>query len=117
LVGIDNAIAAKDISAEIQFLSSPFLFEKALNKLDLKISAFAEGKILTEDLYKKSSFSINLINLMDYEVKGTTLALKEEIRVRNQFEKQWFKDVAERNGHYKAMKENIDKYFGNEETI
>ena len=60
---------------------------------------------------------INLINLMDYEVKGTTLALKEEIRVRNQFEKQWFKDVAERNGHYKAMKENIDKYFGNEEAI
>ena len=54
---------------------------------------------------------------MDYDLKGTTLALKDEIRVRNQFEKQWFRDVAERNGHYKSMKENIDKYFGNEEAI
>lgn len=44
IIGVDNAIAQKDISAEIQFLSSPYLFEKAIGKLDLKISAFAEGK-------------------------------------------------------------------------
>lgn len=68
-------------------------------------------------LYSLQKKYINLINLMDYEVKGTTLMLKDEIRVRSQFEKQWFKDVAERNGHYKAMKENIDKYFKDEEAI
>ena len=68
-------------------------------------------------LYSLQKKYINIINIMDYEIKGTTLALKDEIRVRNQFEKQWFRDVAERNGHYKAMKENIDKYFGNEEAI
>ena len=54
---------------------------------------------------------INLINLMDYEVKGTTLMLQDEIRVRNQFEKQWFKDVAQRSGIYQDLKDNIDKYF------
>ena len=48
---------------------------------------------------------------MDYEVKGTTLMLQDEIRIRNQFEKQWFRDVAERNHAYQEMKENIDKYF------
>jgi hypothetical protein len=62
-------------------------------------------------LYSLQKKYINLINIMDYEVKGTTLMLKDEIRVRNQFEKQWFKDVAERNNAYQEMKENIDKHF------
>lgn len=68
-------------------------------------------------LYSLQKKYINLINIMDYEVKGTTLILQDEMRIRRKFEKQWFKDVAERNGSYKAMKENIDKYFGNEEEI
>lgn len=55
---------------------------------------------------------INIINLQDYEIKGTTLALQEEVRVRNQFEKQWFTDLAKRTGSYQEMKENIDKCFG-----
>ncbi len=62
-------------------------------------------------LYSLQKKYINLINIMDYEVKGTTLMLKDEIRVRNQFEKQWFKDVADRNNAYQEMKENIDKHF------
>ena len=62
-------------------------------------------------LYSLQKKYINLINIMDYELKGTTLMLKDEIRVRNQFEKQWFKDVAKRDGSYQEMKENIDKYF------
>jgi hypothetical protein len=62
-------------------------------------------------LYSLQKKYINLINIMDYEVKGTTLMLQDEIRVRNQFEKQWFKDVAERNNAYQEMKENIDKHF------
>jgi hypothetical protein len=62
-------------------------------------------------LYSLQKKYINIINIMDYEVKGTTLMLKDEIRVRNQFEKQWFRDVAERNHAYQEMKDNIDKYF------
>jgi hypothetical protein len=62
-------------------------------------------------LYSLQKKYINLINIMDYEVKGTTLMLQDEIRMRNQFEKQWFKDVAQRDGSYQEMKENIDKYF------
>jgi hypothetical protein len=62
-------------------------------------------------LYALQKKYINLINIMDYEVKGTTLMLQDEMRIRRQFEKQWFKDVAERNGNYQEMKENIDKYF------
>ena len=76
IIGVDNAIAQKDISAEIQFLSSPYLFEKAIGKLDLKISAFAEGKILTEDLYKKSSFKIIPITLRDSSLCDIPIYIK-----------------------------------------
>lgn len=55
---------------------------------------------------------INIINLMDYEVKGITLALQEEMRVRNDLEKQWFTDLAKRTGSYQDLKESIDKCFG-----
>jgi hypothetical protein len=55
---------------------------------------------------------INIINLQDYEIKGTTLMLQEEVRVNNMLEKQWFKDLSKRQGNYQEMKENIDKCFG-----
>lgn len=55
---------------------------------------------------------INIINLQDYELKGTTLALQEEVRVNNNLEKQWFVDLAKRQGNYQELKENIDKLFG-----
>lgn len=80
-----------------------------------KTKNWALIEINLKRLYSLQKKYINIINLMDYDIKGTTLAWKEEIRVRNKFEKQWFRDVAERNGHYKAMKENIDKYFKDEE--
>lgn len=82
-----------------------------------KTKNWALIEINLKRLYSLQKKYINLINIMDYEVKGTTLILQDEMRIRRKFEKQWFKDVAERNGSYKAMKENIDKYFGNEEEI
>ena len=82
-----------------------------------KTKNWALIEINLKRLYSLQKKYINLINIMDYEVKGTTLILQDEMRVRRKFEKQWFKDVAERSGSYKAMKENIDKYFGNEEEI
>jgi hypothetical protein len=82
-----------------------------------KTKNWALIEINLKRLYSLQKKYINLINIMDYEVKGTTLILQDEMRVRRKFEKQWFKDVAERNGSYKAMKKNIDKYFGDEEEI
>lgn len=68
-------------------------------------------------LYSLQKKYINLINIMDYEVKGTTLMLQDEIRLRSHFEKEWFKGVATKVGSYQEMKENIDKYFHEEESI
>jgi hypothetical protein len=82
-----------------------------------KTKNWALLEINLKRLYSLQKKYINLINLMDYEVKGTTLMLQDEIRIRSQFEKQWFIDVAERNGNYHKMKENIDKYFKDEEAL
>lgn len=94
---------------------------KALNELNRDIWAmivqaqqtknWALIEINLKRLFALQKKYINLINLQDYEVKGTTLMLQDEIRVRNQFEKQWFKDVAQRSGNYQDLKDNIDKYF------
>ena len=62
-------------------------------------------------LYSLQKKYINLINLQDYEVKGTKLMLQDEKRQRAFFEKEWFVTVAQRNGVYQDLKENIDKYF------
>lgn len=94
---------------------------KALNELNRDIWAmivqaqqtknWALIEINLKRLFALQKKYINLINLQDYEVKGTTLMLQDEIRVRNQFEKQWFKDVAQRSSSYQDLKDNIDKYF------
>jgi hypothetical protein len=94
---------------------------KALNELNRDIWAmivqaqqtknWALIEINLKRLFALQKKYINLINLQDYEVKGTTLMLQDEIRVRNQFEKQWFKDVAQRSCSYQDLKDNIDKYF------
>jgi hypothetical protein len=82
-----------------------------------KTKNWALLEINLKRLYSLQKKYINIINLMDYEVKGTTLMLQDEIRIRSQFEKQWFIDLAERNGNYQKMKENIDKYFKDEEAL
>ena len=76
-----------------------------------KTKNWALIEINLKRLYSLQKKYINLINIMDFEVKGTTLMLQDEIKYRNQLEKQWFKDVATRSGSYQEMKENIDKYF------
>jgi tyrosine-protein kinase Etk/Wzc len=78
IIGVANANANNDISAEIQFLSSPFLFEKALAKLDLRVSLFSEGKILTEDLYRKSSFKVLPQKLLDSSLCNVPITIKFE---------------------------------------
>jgi tyrosine-protein kinase Etk/Wzc len=78
IIGIENTNAKNDISAEIQFLSSPFLFDKAISKLDLRLSAFSEGKILTEDLYKKSSFKIIPEKLNDSTLCDIPIFIKHD---------------------------------------
>ena len=62
-------------------------------------------------LYALQKKYVNIINLQDYEVKGTKLALQEEARVNRILEKEWFTHLAKKDGSYNELKANIDKYF------
>ncbi|MEX2483474.1 MAG: polysaccharide biosynthesis tyrosine autokinase [Brumimicrobium sp.] len=59
------------ISREIELLRSEYLFEKALSKLDLKISYYAQGDVLTEKRYKQNNFYVE-----NYVVKDSSILNK-----------------------------------------
>lgn len=62
-------------------------------------------------LYALQKKYVNIINLQDYELKGTKLALIEEARQNRKLEKEWFTDLAKRQHKYDELKAEIDKYF------
>ena len=70
----DNAKEVMDIqgikkddnmSYEIELLKSQFLFNKALKTLNLHISLFSKGSVLTEEKYKSSVFNVQPFELKD----------------------------------------------------
>lgn len=65
LLEIDNVNKRIDISSEIELLRSQFLFEIAIAKMNMNVSLFSKGKILTEEKYHQSSFTILPYSLSD----------------------------------------------------
>ena len=57
-----------NLSADVELLRSPFLLEKVLMNLNLKISYFSEGEVLTEEKFKQSPY-----HLIFYELKDSSL--------------------------------------------
>jgi capsular exopolysaccharide synthesis family protein len=63
-----NLNEESSISREIELLRSEYLFEKALSRLNLEVSLFAQGDVLTEKRYQQSTFDIHDINLKDSSI-------------------------------------------------
>ena len=58
VLDLANSTQETNISAEIELLKSEFLFEKAISRLNLNVSLFSKGNVLTEELYHLSAFNI-----------------------------------------------------------
>lgn len=81
----DNAKAVLDVEnfgskkddyySQVELIRSELLFEQALNSLNLNVSLFSRGEILTEENYQSSSFSIQPYSLTDSSL------INQEIRV------------------------------------
>ena len=54
-----------NISSEIELLRSEFLFSSALDRLNMNVSLFSKGKLLTEELYHLSAFNVTPFELKD----------------------------------------------------
>jgi tyrosine-protein kinase Etk/Wzc len=70
--------ASTDISKEVEFLRSDILFDATLKQLNMNISLFSEGKLLTKDLYGNAPFSIITYSLYDSSFCGKRIDLSLE---------------------------------------
>ena len=61
-----------DYYSQIELVRSQLLFEHAVSSLNLNVSLFSRGEILTEEKYKSSSF-----NVLPYVLKDSTLVNQE----------------------------------------
>jgi capsular exopolysaccharide synthesis family protein len=65
VIGIDHINNRRSISREIQLLRSQYLFDKAIERLNLNVSYFSKGDVLTEERYHQSSFHVTPFHLHD----------------------------------------------------
>ncbi|MFN5418055.1 MAG: polysaccharide biosynthesis tyrosine autokinase [Flavobacteriia bacterium] len=67
-----------NISSEIELLKSEFLFENAIENMNLNVSLFSKGNILTEELYHMSSFNVIPFELKDSALCNTPIFIKSD---------------------------------------
>ena len=72
------AQASTDLSKEVEFLRSDVLFDAVLKQLNMNISLFSEGKLLTKDLYGNAPFSITVYSLYDSSICGKRIDISLE---------------------------------------
>lgn len=66
IIDVENINTKKDVFfSEVELLKSELLFQQAIQSLNMNISIFYKGKILTEEKYKSGSFNIQPYHLYD----------------------------------------------------
>ncbi len=70
ILDIEGFEKENELSEDVELLKSTFLLEKALRNLNLEVSYFSEGEILTEEKYLHSSYHVTLLELKDSSLIG-----------------------------------------------
>ncbi len=78
IIDVENINSKNNVSSEIELLKSQLLFEKAIDKLNMNVSLFAKGKILTEELYLLSTFNVQPYSLSDSTLCNVPIYVKLE---------------------------------------
>ena len=77
ILGTSSLVSDQNVmSKEIELLKSDVLFNQAISRLNLEISMFAEGEILTQDLYRSAPFEIIVYELRDSSLIDERVDLK-----------------------------------------
>jgi tyrosine-protein kinase Etk/Wzc len=77
IIDVDNVNTKKDaFFSEVELLKSELLFHQAIGSLNMNVSIFSEGKILTEEKYKSGSFNIQPYQLSDSLLIGTPIHIE-----------------------------------------
>jgi len=76
ILDIDGFEQENSLSEDIELLKSTFLLEKSLKNINLEISYYSEGEILTEEKYLLSSYHVTLLELKDSSLVGAHIKVK-----------------------------------------
>ncbi|MFN6116221.1 MAG: Wzz/FepE/Etk N-terminal domain-containing protein, partial [Flavobacteriales bacterium] len=66
-----NAFAEEDnnLQADVELMRSKFFVGMAMKRMDLEVSYYNRGQILTEDLYKRNFFKLKELTVLDETVR------------------------------------------------
>ena len=78
VLDFNNLEDESSISKDIELLRSQLLFKDALKNLNLKVSQYAEGDLLTEKRYSRTSFEVIALELKDSSLCGHKIFLTTE---------------------------------------
>ena len=83
ILDIEDFQQEDNLSEDVELLRSSFLLEKALRNLNLNISYFSEGEILTNEKYLLSSYHITLLELKDSSLVGNRIDVSGDMDLIN----------------------------------
>jgi capsular exopolysaccharide synthesis family protein len=66
-----------EISQVVELLRSELLFERAIRGINLNVSLYSRGKILTEEMYLSSTFSVQPYALLDSTLINKEISLQK----------------------------------------
>lgn len=114
IIQINNDDKAKDVlqfenvnndptlNSEVELLRSQLIFEAALRKMNMNVSLFQKGNILTEEKYLSSLFNVQPYELLDSSLVDLPIWLKfhdKSVDVRYNFQGKEFKVSGKINQH------------------
>lgn len=73
ILGIESMQGQKSVSQAVELLRSEFMFHRAIKSLNIHVSYFSQGKVLTEERYLQSTFIITPYNLKDSSLCQTPI--------------------------------------------
>lgn len=78
VLAFESFAQENNLSADVELLRSPFLLEKVLINLNLQISYFSEGEVLTEEKFTQSPYHVTFLELKDSCFVNTEIVLLKE---------------------------------------
>lgn len=76
LINIENVNSQGNLESDIELLRSQLLFEEALRRMNVSVSLYNKGKILTEERYRSSIFNVLPYELTDSSLINTPIWVK-----------------------------------------
>lgn len=78
VIDFENINSNDNISEEIELLRSQLLFNKAIQSLNMHVSHYSKGSILTEEKYIQSTFNVRVYDLFDSTLCSVPLYLRSK---------------------------------------